>query len=46
MFEKKRIETIINNMKDAIIGLSEKQIRRRIIFLWRAAILILLIYVL
>lgn len=26
MFEKKRIETIINNMKDAIIGLSEKRI--------------------
>lgn len=26
MFEKKRIETIINSMKDAIIGLSEKRI--------------------
>lgn len=26
MFEKKRIETIINNMKDAIIGLDEKRI--------------------
>lgn len=26
MFEKKRIETIINNMKDAIVGLSEKRI--------------------
>jgi len=26
MFEKKRIETIINNMKDAIIGLSEKRV--------------------
>lgn len=26
IFEKKRIETIINNMKDAIIGLSEKRI--------------------
>ena len=26
MFEKKRIETIINSMKDAIIGLSEKRV--------------------
>lgn len=26
MFEKKRIEAIINNMKDAIVGLSEKRI--------------------
>ena len=26
MFEKKRIETIINNMRDAIIGLNEKKI--------------------
>ena len=26
MFEKKRIETIINNMKDAILGLNEKKI--------------------
>ena len=26
MFEKKRIDTIINNMKDPIIGLNEKQI--------------------
>ncbi|HWY12465.1 MAG TPA: ATP-binding protein [Bacteroidia bacterium] len=26
MFEKKRIETIINNMKDAIIGLNEKKL--------------------
>lgn len=26
MFEKKRIDTIINNMKDAIIGLNEKKI--------------------
>lgn len=26
MFEKKRIETIINNMKDAIIGVNEKRI--------------------
>ncbi len=26
MFEKKRIDTIINNMKDAIVGLNEKKI--------------------